>query len=157
MNAEIQKFWEINRMYTPLRANLLKFITDADLAYSPGGANPTLGDLCREIGATQAAYIESFKTFKCDFSIRGDADSCGTVAELQALYASLDAQLEAALEQITDEDVATKQIDRGGYEVPIPINLDIFREALLIFYGKVSVYAKAAGLELTQMWVDWIA
>ena len=157
MNAEIQKFWEINRMYTPLRDDLLKCLRDADLAVSPGGVNPSLGELCREIGETQMAYIDSFKTMKADFSMRANANEFGTVAALQAWYAALDEQLEAALEAITDADVAAKQIDRDGYEVPIPINLDIYREALLIFYGKVSVYAKAADLELTQMWRDWIA
>ena len=157
MHAEIQKFWEINRMYTPLRDDLLKNISDADLTRSPGGVNPSLGDLCRELGETQMAYIESFKSFKTDFSIRVDAAEYGTVAALRAWYADLDEQLEAALQAITEDDLAAKQIDRGGYHVPIPINLDIFREALLIFYGKVSVYAKATGLPLTQMWKDWIA
>ena len=57
---------------------------------------------------------------------------------------------------VTDEDVANRQMERGGYQVPVHISLDILREALLIFYGKVSVYAKAMGLELPQMWSDWI-
>jgi len=30
------------------------------------------------------------------------------------------------------------------------------REALLIFYGKVSVYAKTMGKPLSQIWDDWI-
>lgn len=158
MNAEIQRFWKLNRMYTPLRDELMTVLEDEDLAFSPGGSNPTLGELCRELGETQYAYAQSFKTFKIDFSYRTDDDRyIKSVAALQDWYKQLDADLEAAVESVTDEDVAERVMDRGGYEVPVHISLDILREALLIFYGKVSVYAKAMDKPLTQMWTDWIA
>jgi len=158
MNAEIKQFWDLNRMYAPLRDELMESLSDEDLAYTPGGENPTLGALCRELGETQYAYAQSFKSFKIDFSYRSNDDSyLSSVAKLKAWYADLDQQLEAALEAVTDEDVASKGMDRGGYEVPVHISLDILREALLIFYGKVSVYLKAMGKERTQMWQDWIA
>ena len=158
MNAQLQEFWEINRMYAPLRDQLMAELSDDDLAFTPGGSNPSLGALCREMGETQHAYVESFKTFKVDFSYRvNDASYEASVARLQAWYARLDEELEAALETVTDEDVATKQMDRGDFTVPLHISLDIYREALLIFYGKVSVYAKTMGKPLTQQWRDWIA
>ena len=158
MNAEIQRFWELNRMYTPLRDELMTVLDDEDLAFSPGGSNPTLGELCRELGETLYAYAQSFQAFKVDFSYRSDDDSyLSSVARLQAWYKQLDAELEANLEAVTDDDVANRLMDRGGYEVPVHISLDIYREALLIFAGKVSVYAKAMDKPLTQMWTDWIA
>jgi len=158
MNPDIKQFWDLNRMYTPLRDELMASLSDKDLAFSPGGENPTLGELCREIGETQYAYVQSFKTFKIDFSYRVNDDAYLTsVAKLQSWYAELDQQLEAELETINDGDVANIMMDRGGYEVPLHISLDILREALLIFYGKVSVYLKAMGMERTQMWRDWIA
>ena len=101
--------------------------------------------------------MKSFKSFKIDFSYRSNDDSfLSSVAKLKSWYQQLDEELEAALEQVSDEDVAKKRMDRGGYEVPFHISLDIFREALLIFYGKVSVYAKAMNKQLPQMWQDWI-
>ncbi len=158
MNAQIQEFWNLNRMYTALRDELMAALSDEDMAYSPGGSNPTLGELCRELGETQYAYVQSFKTFEVDFSYRLNDDSVQkSVAKLQAWYQQLDSELEAALEAVTDDDVANKQMERGGYQVPVHISLDILREALLIFYGKVSVYAKAMGKPLTQTWQDWIA
>ena len=158
MNAQIQEFWNLNRMYTALRDELMADLSDDDLAYSPGGSNPTLGELCRALGETQYAYVQSFKTFEVDFSYRLNDDSVQeSVAKLQAWYQQLDSELEAALEAVTDDDVANKQMERGGYQVPVHISLDILREALLIFYGKVSVYAKAMGKPLTQTWQDWIA
>lgn len=157
MNAQIQEFWNLNRMYTPLRDELMQALSDVDLAFTPGGGNPTLGELCREIGEAQYAYVQSFKTFEVDFSYRANDDAYLTsVATLQAWYMQLDTELEAALQAVTDDDVANKQMNRDGYEVPVHISLDILREALLIFYGNVSVYAKAMGLPLTQTWQDWI-
>ena len=157
MNAEIQRFWKLNRMYTPLRDQLMDALNDEDLGFSPGGGNPSLGELCRELGEIQAVYIESFKTLRTDFSARSHDDSLSSsAARLAEWYRQLDDELQAALERISDEDVAGQQIDRGGYSMPIPINLDVFREALLIFYGKVSVYAKAMGKTLPGDWADWI-
>ncbi len=158
MNAEIKRFWDLNRMYAPLRDELMASLSDADLAFSPGGDNPTLGELCRELGETQYAYVQSFKTFRIDFNYRTDDDAyLGSVAKLTAWYQELDKELEAVLETLTDDDVANKEMDRDGYQVPVHISLDILREALLIFYGKVSVYLKAMGVERTEMWRDWIA
>ena len=158
MNADIKQFWDLNRMYTPLRDELMASLTDDDLAFMPGGDNPTLGALCRELGETQYAYVQSFKTFSIDFSYRMNDDAyLKSVAKLQSWYAELDQQLEAVLETVTDDDVANKKMDRGGYEAPVHISLDILREALLIFYGKVSVYLKGMRKVRTEMWRDWIA
>ncbi len=158
MNKDIQQFWDLNRMYSQLRDELMTSLSDDDLAFSPGGENPSLGALCREFGETQYAYVQSFKNFKIDFSYRVNDDSyLGSIAKLKAWYATLDQELEAVLETVTDEDVANKKMDRDGYEVPLHISLDILREAMLIFYGKVSVYLKAMGKERTQMWQDWVA
>ncbi len=158
MNAQMKEFWELNRMYTQLRDELMGLLTDGDLLYTPGGANPSLGELCRELGETEYAYAQSFANFKVDFSYRRhDAELTRSVDKLKAWYAQLDAELEAAVNAVTDDDVANKQMDRDGYQVPVHLSLDIYREALLIFYGKVSVYAKAMGKPLTQTWRDWIA
>jgi hypothetical protein len=37
------------------------------------------------------------------------------------------------------------------------IQLHIYREALLSFYGKASVYLKALGKTLPEQWQSWIA
>ncbi len=57
MNAQIQQFWELNRMYTPLRDQLMDELSDDDLSFTLGGSNPTLGELCRELGETENAYV----------------------------------------------------------------------------------------------------
>ena len=157
MHPQIQQFWDLNRMYVGLRDQLFDIINDADLACTPGGDNPTLGALCKELGEVHQAYAQSFHNFKVDFSWRSDDDRYLTsTAALQEWYAQLDADLEAALLTVTDDDIRNRKMDRGGYEVEVHISLDIFREALLFFYGKVSVYLKAMGKPLDGMWRDWI-
>ena len=154
MNAEVKRFWDLNRMYTARRDELMELLGDADLDYTPGGGNPSLGQLCAELGQTQAAYVRSFETFKIDFASDGEAMPA-TVAGLKDWYARLDEELEAALRGISDEDAATRQVDRGDFQVPVSINLDLLREALLIFCGKVSVYIKAMNKPLPPVWEMW--
>ena len=48
-------------------------------------------------------------------------------------------------------------IDRGeDFKVPPRIQLEIYREALLIFYGKVMVYLKAMDKPRPDIWNAWI-
>ena len=125
--------------------------------YQPSGTNPTLGTLCRHIGETEYAYIQSFKTFKVDFSYRNNDPKLATsVAKLKQWYQQLDDELQTVLEAITDEEVQTKQVDRGDFSLPPHIHLDVYREALLIFYGKVSVYLKEMEKPMPDRWQAWI-
>jgi hypothetical protein len=55
------------------------------------------------------------------------------------------------------KEIKTRQIDRGGWSLPPLIQLEVYKEALLIFYGKVGVYLKAMGKPRSQQWQDWIA
>jgi hypothetical protein len=56
---------------------------------------------------------------------------------------------------------ARRRIIRGDFDEeyfsPLPkIQLDVYREALLICYGKVSVYLRAIDRPLPGQWLDWI-
>src|SRR5215216_5155615 len=44
------------QLYQAIRPALMQTLTDDDLGYTPGGANPTLGELCRELGEVARAY-----------------------------------------------------------------------------------------------------
>lgn len=158
MNSIMTDYYPTFRMYQALRTQFLDGLTDDDLRYAPGGANPPLGALCAEIGETEHAYIQSFKTFAVDFSYRNPEQGMETsVVRLAAWFQALDADLEAVIAGLSEEDVKTRQIDRGGWSLPPLIQLEVYKEALLIFYGKVSVYLKAMGRPRSQQWEDWIA
>ena len=158
MHPTMAEGFHIYQMYASLRNQLLSALSDADLAFTPGGENPTLGELCVEIGEVQQAYIDSFRTFTQDFTYRADQEGLATsVAELQAWYAQLEEDLEAALSALSAEDVENRVIDRGeDFKLPPRIQLEVFKEALLIFYGKVMVYLKAMGKPRPDIWNAWI-
>lgn len=136
------------------RDQMLDLLTDDDLAYKLPGNNSTLGELCAEIGYMQQAYTQSFNTFTLDWSYRASQPDTITVAGFRAWYAKLDAEMVEALRQFSEDDVHTKQVDRGrGFLATLYVQFQIYREALLIFYGKASVYLKALEKELPAEWI----
>ena len=148
--------------YLALRDQLMDILDDEDLGRRLGGKTMSLGELCREIGEIEHAYVESFTSFRTDFSYRnGDPGLENSVAALKAWFADLDRRLMAGLEALSEEDIAGRRIVRGDFEESIfsprpKQQLDIYREALLIFYGKVSVYLRAMERPLPGQWLAWI-
>lgn len=159
MNSIIRDYYPTFEMYQALRTQLLEILSDEDLSYRPGGVNLTLGRLCREIGETEQAYIESFKTFVMKF-VYGTSDPNleKSVSALVAWYAVLDRELKQTIESLPEEELQARQVDRGGdFKLRPAIQLDVYKEALLIFYGKASVYLKVMGKTLPKQWEEWIA
>ena len=158
MNRIIGEQYGLFRLYQRLRDQLLASLTDTDLAFTPGGDNPPLGRLCVEIGETERAYVDSFVNFSQSFDYRhADRSLESSVAGLRAGYEQVDAELYAAVAALSDEDVASRRIDRGhGFMVPADVQLHIYQEALIIFYGKVTVYLKLLGKPMSAQWQHWI-
>ena len=139
-----------------LRDQLMELLTDDDLKFALPG-NPSLGVICREHGDAEQAYIESFKTFKMDFSYTHDDDSVeSNVDQLRSWYAKLNQDLKATLSAMSQDDVDDTIVDRIFFKVPVRVQFHIYREGLLIFYAKASVYLKALGKELPADWKQWI-
>jgi uncharacterized damage-inducible protein DinB len=156
MNNIMKKYYPTFELYQALREQLLDILSDEELDFQPGGDNSTLGFLCREIGEIEYSYIQSFKTFKQDFSYRNrEAGLEGSVAQLGAWYEALDKELKTTIDGLSDKDL-DRSIDRGGFSLRPLAQLDVYKEALLIFYGKVSVYLKTMGKTRPEQWVDWI-
>ena len=146
------------QLYQAIRPQLMQTLTDDDLDYTPGGANPPLGVLCREIGEVEQSYIDSFKNFVLDFSYRNATPGLErSVAQLVAWYAKLDADLKATIEGLSEADIAGQLVDRGGdFKLPLQIQLNVYQEALLIFYGKAIIYLRAMGKTPPQQMQDWL-
>jgi hypothetical protein len=137
---------------------MMETLKDGDLAFRPADGCPRLGTLCREIGEVEYSYIQSFRTFELDFSYRVNKASFEeSVDQLMAWYHDLDKELESVVASISQQDIDNRKIDRGGGFLLSPeTQLDVYKEALLIFYGKTSVYLKALQKQLPEQWVDWI-
>ena len=156
MNRYMLEKWPWIEGTHGMRSQLLDSLSDADLAFSPGGQNMTLGDLSREMGEVEYSYIQSLKTFRQDWSYHnGEAGLESSVARLKAWFQTLDDELKATVDAFSDEDLQ-KTIDRGGFAMPVELQLDVYLQALLIFLGKATVYFKAMNKALPQNFQEYI-
>ena len=148
---------EILHLTTALRMQMIDSLTDADLAFKFPN-NPTLGELCLDIGNTERMYIDSFKTLKMAWGTSGaEAGVETSVARLKAWYKAMDDEFDTVLNAIPQSDMQSKTIDRsGGFMMPLGGQFHTYREAILIFCGKASVYLRAMGKPLSEQFRDWI-
>lgn len=137
-----------------LRYELLDLLTDSDLAYKLPGDNPTLGELCREMGEIEHTYIQSFKTHKQDWSYRNDEPGlAASVERLRGWYTTLDDDFEIVVRGLSEDQLHNTHVDRGhGFAPSCFVQFQIYHEALLMFYAKASVYLKALQKPLSDEW-----
>jgi uncharacterized damage-inducible protein DinB len=159
MNSILENYYPLFRYYQSLRNQLLDLLTDADLAFRPSPETFSLGALCVEIGETQKSYIDSFTAQTQDFSYRNqEAGLSSSLERLRAWYSNLDQELEQTITAIPEDEIENRRIDRGHNFVVSPQSqLDIYKEALIIFYGKVSIYLKLMKITPSEHWQEWIA
>ena len=156
MNSHVEEKWSFIEGTHGMRFQLLDVLSDADLAFNPGGQNMTLGELLREIGEIEYSYTQSLKTFKQDWSYHNtEAGLQSSVTLLKAWYQTLDDEMKTTVAALSNEDLA-KTVDRGSFAVPTELQLDIYLQALLIFFGKATIYLKTMNKPLPQMIQDWI-
>src|SRR5579871_2573072 len=80
-----------------MRSQMFDILSDADLAFTPGGQNMTLGALCREMGETEYAYSQSLKTLKHEWSYQhSEASLTVSIARLKAWFQMLDDEMQEA-------------------------------------------------------------
>src|SRR5947209_20366540 len=136
MNRYMQEKWPWIEGTHALRVQLLDILSDTDLAFSPGGQNMTLGALCREMGEIEHSYEQSLKTFQQDWSYHNtEADLESSVARLKAWFQTLDDELKATVATFSDEDLK-KMVDRGGFSMPVEMQLGVYVQAQLSFLGR---------------------
>ncbi|MFC1960344.1 DinB family protein [Chloroflexota bacterium] len=157
MNVIVRENFPLLDHALALRHQLMDMLTDEDLTYRLPGSNLSLGELCREMGEVEQSYIDSFKTFKQDWSYRHDDPAVETsVAKLSAWLLAQEEALKAVLESLSDEVITTQLVDRGDFKPPVIIQFHIHHEALLIFYAKASIYLKALDKPFPDQWESWI-
>jgi len=157
MNRFMQEKWDWVEGTHGLRTQLIDLLNDNDLAFNPGGQNMALGALCREMGEIEHSYLQSLKTFKQDWSYRNtEAGLESSVARLKAWYQALDDEMKATVSTFSDEELKEKTVDRGTFSPPVELQLEIYLQAALIFFGKAMIYLKAMDKPLPQQILDWI-
>lgn len=155
MNRFAQEKWSWVEGTHGMRDGTLDTLNDADLAFNPGGANMTLGALFREMGEIEYSYTQSLKTFKQDWNYH-NSEVGNSVAALKAWFQTLDADMKASLEAMSDEDLSKPVMRDSGYEMPVELQMESYLQAGLISLGKLSVTLKAMNKPLTQSMKDWV-
>ena len=156
MNRMMDEKWPWIEAAHGMRSQILDILSDADLGFTPGGQNMTLGALYREMGEVEYAYIQSLKTLKQEWSYRtSDADLVGSVAQLAEWFHTLDEGMKVAIAELLDEDV-NKTVDRGGNAVTVEFQLDVYLQAVLIFLGKATIYLKGMNKPLPKEFQEYI-
>jgi hypothetical protein len=152
MNRYMQDKWSWIEGGHAMRMELFSIVSDSDLAFSLGGQTMTLGVLFREIGEIEYAYLQSLITFKQDWLYRNiEAGLDTSSAQLMAWYQTLDDQLKSVVSAFTDEDL-TKPVQRPTDDfMPVEMQLDVYLQALLIFFGKATIYLRAMNKPLPDM------
>jgi hypothetical protein len=141
-----------------LRHYLLDNLTDVDLRYRLPGRNGTFGELFFNIADVQSAYIESFKTLKLDYTRSyNDPAVASSIESLRQRFRELDEELEKLMSEFPEEELLSKIVERGGgFNIPIKVQYLIYREALLIFCAKASIYMKALDKPFNTQWEHWM-
>jgi hypothetical protein len=147
-------FDEEIRGHHGMRDHLLTVVSDADLLYKLPGDNPTLGDLLVDLGDLEGVYTHSFESLTLDWSyLQLPPPAPMTVGNLQAWFRAQDDAMNQALSRFTDEELHIDRIDRGHGFIASPfVQYQVYREAVYIFYGKLSVYLKALERDAGEEW-----
>jgi len=151
-------FDEEIRGHHSMRDHLLTLLSDADLAYKLPGHNPSLGDQLIELGDIQGVYTHSFQTGTLDWGHRQlPPPEPLTVAGLQTWFGAQDDAMKMAMDRFTDDELRIDRIDRGDGFIASPfVQHQIYREAVYIYYGKLSVYLKALERDAGEAWAGWV-
>ncbi len=156
MHEIMEKQFAILKLYLPLRSQIMDALEDKDLNFKPEHLS-SISEECIQIGEWQGAYLGGFKKFAQDFEYRNDDDGRRTsVAKLRAWYEGMDADIVAAVEGMTDEDVENRKINRGGWEASVEWSLRIWQECLIIFYTKMLLYFKLMEKKVPEGLTQWL-
>jgi len=156
MNERLTGLWDWWFWHRQLTGELLDALEDGHLAFSPAGGLPTLSLLCANMADTQRAYVDSLETRTLDLGAPEPSAEATQVDDIRSRFSDLDRQLNDALSAIHGEEVNTLRIQRGEEQIPVFILMSSLVESLLIFHGKLSIYARLAGVALPPSWQRFI-
>lgn len=88
-----------------MRDGALERLTDADLRFSPGGWNISLGELFRSLADIQAEYVTSLETLVFEPTGSQVPDTAVDLTSLRAHFAQLDQQMLSKLRALTEDDL----------------------------------------------------
>jgi hypothetical protein len=133
-----------------MRDGVLERLDDVDLAFTPGGANPSFGHLLEEVAALEESYAGSLDGDVQEWpSTDLPRDGTHSTSRLHERFQTLDAQLESAVSELSDGAIRDVTVTRPDGTVRTPDEqVEIYTQAMFIFLGKAVVYLRAMGRAL---------
>jgi hypothetical protein len=141
-----------------LIGELLDEVPESAFDFSPGGSNPTIRGLLKELAQTEIAYAQSFHDWTMNFEYGSESPiDLRSVDTIRAGFTRLHQELKTALATVSEADLTGKLIDRGGgFRISPRGQIHIYGEAVLIVASRISVYLRALELPLPGKWEIWI-
>ncbi|MEJ7839903.1 MAG: hypothetical protein WKF81_13905 [Thermomicrobiales bacterium] len=157
MHAALEMQWSWIQAMNGLRSELLESLNNQDLSVTPGGSKPALGELLVSMGDLTRAYTSSFHDFLLEWDQEPSEGGISTSVEtLQLWFSQLDSELESTLTELTDESIL-RQIERpGGGAMPVDMHLQVYNQALFIYFGKFVVYLNAISRPMPPSLAEYI-
>ena len=156
MNRYMEEKWSWVEGSHDMRTQIIDSLSDADLAFTPGGTAMTLGALFREWGEIEHSYVQSLKTFTQDWNYRNTEPGLeSSISRLKAWFEQLDTEMKNVVSAFSDDDLK-KTVDRSGYPAPVEMQLEVYLQALLIFFGKASIYLRTMNRPLPGSLEQWV-
>jgi hypothetical protein len=78
-----------------------------------------------------------------------------SISQLKAWFTKMDDELKAVVEAFSNEELK-KGVDRSGYPMPVETQLEVYLQAMLIIFGKATVYFRAMNKPLPETVEQWI-
>ena len=158
MGQFFEEKWPWVEASLELRDGLLATVSDADLAFVPGGQNESLGALFRGVGEIERSYIDSFTDLKQDFAYRASDPALDrNVQRLKNWFQTMDDEFKQAIAAVPDGGEQKEILRSTGNSISPSFQVDIYVQAMMIFFGKAIVYFRAMNKPLPPSVEDYIA
>ena len=158
MNHLEQDFLPLLDMGMDVLAEAIAEVDGTELEYTPAGENVSLGELCRSMGDVAHAYAASYRSGRMDFSLSAcERDRPQNGKEIADWIRAAEGELKDVVSVLSDEELCEKTIDLGGgWALPYVTQFHVYREALLIFFGRLDIYLRLIGKARPERWTQWV-
>ena len=143
MNRLMKRYPELMELNQKLRRDVLDAISDEDLGHTLGGDTLSLAELPLQQNRWKDDYVQAWSTLELRHGSQS-APEQQTVVGFKLWFGSIEQDIRTTLEAMSDEELS-RPVKRGTYSLPLEITACTYRESLIIFAGKASLYLHSLG------------
>ena len=159
MNKEVSRQLENLKFCQDLAMDILKMLTDEQLAFSVGKNMGTLGEQFRHMARVRLQYSEAIETGKVSPTEKTINPSIAKSKEkLIELWQNVNQKIPQILEKMSAEEIENLKIDWKHWGID---SMDIYShlQALIdhenLHNGQIIVYIRTLDLKFPESWKAW--